>query len=95
VRALALVVLLLLTGCVTEQFSVVGRDPTPAESIWIARCGSCHRRVRPATQTAEHIEKEMAKHERQRRVRLKPAEWAAITAFLQGPMPEGLVTTVK
>ncbi len=87
--------LVLMTGCATEQITIVGREPTPAESIWIAKCGSCHRRVRPATQTPEHVEKEMAKHQRQRRVKLAPEEWAAIIAFLEGPMPEGIVSSVR
>jgi hypothetical protein len=57
--------------------------PTPAQSLWMHRCGSCHERVEPGQYTHEELTEPLMDH--RKRVRLSAQQWEELMAFLARP----------
>jgi hypothetical protein len=87
-RALLAVVIASLAAATAACASGAG-DGTRADSadshatiaaLHQRKCGSCHRLVEPSTRSRATIVDAMGRHEK--RLRLSPAEWSALTDYL-------------
>jgi len=58
-------------------------DAATIAAIHARRCGSCHVAPAPKSRTREQVDAAVERH--QKRVRLTPAQWAAMSDYLTGP----------
>jgi hypothetical protein len=58
-------------------------DAPPIASLHRAQCGKCHRPPEPGSHSKAQLDDAFTRH--QKRVRLTPDEWTAITNYLAAP----------
>jgi hypothetical protein len=84
-RLVQLGLLLLLQSCATPAPEAGGFAAPPdegahAQAVWQKRCGRCHRRIQPGSESRRELERALARHKK--RVRLTESEWRALITFL-------------